>query len=282
MNALQKSLLSNGLFSLGSGVALILLYQKFAQWFEVEYESPFWIIGIGLILFSILVLVEVRRQQPLGVLLIVVQDVLWVLASFVLLVTMPFAISDLGNQLIAVVAIVVLFFALAQSRALAQVDSLPDKKMKRFVFEGIVMASKERTWEAISDVGNYHAVAPNVDEVKIIEGEGEGMIRSCAHGNERWTESCTLWEEGKQYAFEVNTNAPDYPFPLKYLKGSWKVEEISKDQSRIIMIFDFAYRKKIYNVILHPFMKGRFNKIGNELLSNWQKMLGNKGLESYK
>ena len=147
--------------------------------------------------------------------------------------------------------------------------------MKKFIFERDVNATKTATWKVISDVANYHSVAPNVDDVKIISGERTGMVRSCSHGKDNWTETCTLWEEGEQYSFEVNTTAPDYPYPLKYLKGTWKIQELAPGQTRIIMIFDFTYKRKIHYVILHPFMKGKFNKICDELLNNWQGMLEN-------
>jgi len=135
------------------------------------------------------------------------------------------------------------------------------------------MANKEKTWRVISDVSNYHEIAPNIDSVEIISGEGEGMIRKCTHKANNWTEVATLWEEGEQYSFEVNTDAEDYPYPLKFLKGTWQVKEISKSKTEIIMKFDFAYKRKIYKLLLHPFMKSKFNKISEELLDNWQRKL---------
>ncbi|MCH7910771.1 MAG: S26 family signal peptidase, partial [Candidatus Hydrogenedentes bacterium] len=36
--------------------------------------------------------------------------------------------------------------------------------------------------------------------------------------------------EEKQYSFEVDTSAADYPYPFKSLKGTWRINEITRDQ----------------------------------------------------
>ncbi len=122
----------------------------------------------------------------------------------------------------------------------------------------------------ISDVGNYHTVAPNIDNSQIISGEKNGMVRSCSHGKDSWTETCTLWEDESQYSFKVNTEAEDYPYPLKFLKGTWIVNEVSNNETEIIMVFEFEYKKAIQNVLIHPLMKFQFTKVCKEVLDNWQ------------
>jgi hypothetical protein len=42
------------------------------------------------------------------------------------------------------------------------------------------------------------------------------------------------------------------------------------------MLFDFQYKRKYQNLLLHPLLKGKFSKTAEELLENWQKMLENK------
>jgi len=158
----------------------------------------------------------------------------------------------------------------------AQSDSLEVKGIKSFAYSRKVKANKEKTWSVISDVSNYHKIASNIDSVEIISGEGKGMVRKCTHKANSWTEVSTLWEEGEQYSFKVNTDAEDYPYPLKFLQGTWKVKEISKNETEIVMRFDFAYSRRIHNWLLHPFMKSKFNKICEELLDNWQRKLENE------
>lgn len=179
-----------------------------------------------------------------------------------------------GNEAFALVALSVLFLAVGQVQALAQTGASGSQKgMKQFVFKREVKAPKLMVWAVISDVGNYHEVAPNIDTSTIVSGSGKGMVRHCSHGKDQWSEVCTLWDEESAYSFEVNTEAPDYPYPLSFLKGNWAVEEVSENRSRIVMTFDFRYKRGWQRVFLHPFMKSRFGKICEELLDNWEQLL---------
>ena len=148
------------------------------------------------------------------------------------------------------------------------------KGEQHFVVERVVNAPKEKVWNIISDVGNYHEVtAPNISKVEILKGSGLGMIRECSSpSGHSWEEICTLWEPGRAFAFEVNTKREDYPFPLKSLSGIWKLEELNPDQTKIIL--DFSYEFK------NAFISGYFLDLGMEqasqdtkyLLDNWQSM----------
>ena len=223
--------------------------------------------------FSSTIIYEIIKQRPVAVLWIIVQDFLWVAGSIVLVAINPFEISKTGNSVIAIIAFVVLFMGVNQSKALAQVDSSNNKKSKHFKFERVIRADKQSVWKAIADVSNYDKVAPNIDAVKIISGEGRGMVRSCSHGKDSWTETCSMWIEEKAYSFEVNTSAPDYPYPFKFLKGTWEVQEIDSATTKVTMLFDFQYKRKYQNWLLHPLLKSKFSKTAEELLDNWQKML---------
>ena len=80
-------------------------------------------------------------------------------------------------------------------------------------------------------------------------------------------------EAEKQYSFVVDTSAPDYPYPFKSLKGNWRLNEINPTETEIIMDFEIAYKNKIYNLLLHPFLKYKFGKVGEDLLDNWQRQI---------
>lgn len=99
------------------------------------------------------------------------------------------------------------------------------------------------------------------------------MVRQCSHGKDSWQETCTIWEAEKQYSFEVDTSAPDYPYPFKSLKGNWQANEINTSQTEIIMEFEFEYKNKIQNFLLHPFLKYKFSKVGEILLDSWKKKI---------
>lgn len=267
---MEKSLRINAYFSLSSGILLIVFNNQMAKLFGTSNNSIFWIAGIALIYFAGTIIFEIKRLRPLAILWIIIQDFTWVVASFFILVVNPFEISKEGNGTIAIVALVVLFMGMNQAKALSKLDSIENERTKYFRFERKINATKQDVWKVISDVSNYHKVAPNIDDVKIISGEGNGMIRSCSHGKDSWTETCTMWNEEKSYSFEVNTAAPDYPYPFKFLKGTWEVEEIDSSNTNLVMLFEFEYKRKFQNWLLHPFLKGKFKKTAEELLDNWQ------------
>jgi ribosome-associated toxin RatA of RatAB toxin-antitoxin module len=226
-----------------------------------------------LLFFSGTILVEIKKQRALAILWIIIQDSVWVIASIVILIWRPFDISDAGYLLIDIFAFLVLLFTIFQSIGLSRIDTAKGSKVKTLSFRRTVSADKKKVWKVISDIENYHEVASNIDAVKIISGEGEGMVRQCSHGKDSWKETCTLWENEKQYSFVVDTSVSDYPFPFKSLKGNWRVNEINPTKSEIIMDFEVAYKNKIYNLLLHPFLKYKFSKVGEDLLDKWQKLV---------
>lgn len=276
MNRLQKSLSLNAIFSAVSGMLLIFLNKQISEVFGISNTTAFKATGILLLLFSGTIIYEVRRQRPLAVLGIIMQDFIWVIGSFTVVVFNLFDITKAGNSIIAIVALIVFLMGINQSKALAQIDSIDGKHTKHFRFEREVKASKKEVWKVIADVANYDKVAPNIDAVKIISGEGEGMVRSCSHKKNSWTETCSKWQEEESYSFVVNTSAADYPYPFKFLKGTWEVHEIDSNTTKIVMLFNFQYKRKFQNWLLHPMLKGKFKKTAKELLDNWQKMLEKK------
>jgi len=272
MNKLQKALSVNAIFSGISGLGLILFHRSIAKLFNIDQSNIFWIIGIGLVFFALTIILEVKKQRRLAVIWIIIQDFIWVIGSAVLLILQPFNISSTGNNTLAIVALIVFFMAINQSSALAQTNNTNEKGRKQLVFKRTVRANKTEVWKVVSDVANYHQVAPNIDKIKIVSGKDEGMIRSCSHGKDSWTETCSVWQEEQSYSFIVNTSAPDYPYPLSFMQGTWNITEIDAKHTEIEMIFEFTYKKKILN-LMHPIMKMKFKKISNELLDNWQKIL---------
>lgn len=273
LNKIQKSLRQNAIFSGVSGIILILLNKQIANIFELENITVFWSIGVILLFFSFTIIYEIIKQRPIAILWIILQDFLWVIVSIVLIVLNIFDISKLGNLIILSIAIVVLLLGINQSKALAQIDASNNERNKQLKFERKIKADKKSVWNIISDVANYDKVAPNIDGINIISGEGTGMVRICSHGKNNWSETCSLWIEEKAYSFEVNTLESDYPFPFKILKGTWEVEEIDINNTRILMHFDFQYKYTYQNWLLHPLLKDKFSKTAEELLDNWQNIL---------
>lgn len=273
MNTSIRATRWNAISTLISGLGILIFNRELSQIFETSNTIPFLVVGGVITFFSLTMFVELRKQRALAILWIIAQDVMFTLASVYVLIFKPFDISDTGYLLIGLFLIPILFFIFFQSMGLYRMDSINGTNLKQMSFRRKVKGNKEAVWKMVSDVGNYHEVAPNIDGAEILSGDEFGMIRKCSHGKDSWTETCTLWEEGNEYSFEVDTSPADYPYPLKTLRGNWQVKEVRKQVTEIIMNFEFEYKKPIQHILIHPILKHQFNKVGEELLDNWQRRI---------
>ncbi len=144
-----------------------------------------------------------------------------------------------------------------------------------FTYSKIVSSSSETSWEVISDVANYHRYATGLDEVFVVSGKEEGMIRSCSDERGVWRETCTLWEEGRSYSFEVDTKS-GFPYPFTYMKGTWSVHVIDDHFSEITVRFDYEMSYKWMSWIFSDATNEAFQTGTRELLNNWEKEIVSK------
>lgn len=126
-------------------------------------------------------------------------------------------------------------------------------------------------WEIISDLEKYADYAPNLSHVKIISGDGVGLVRRCAdtQGGE-WNEECVIWDEGRVYSIQVDTS--DYPYPFTAMQGTWGVEPAGTG-TQVTMQFEFQPEKDppiIGWLMVNVMMRPAFTKIGNKLMDNWE------------
>jgi len=99
------------------------------------------------------------------------------------------------------------------------------------------MSQTGRPYQVMPDRAGYAGVANNLSRVEVVSGGGLGMRRRCYDNRGRgWSETCSLWEEGYAYSFDLQTSAPDYPYPLREMKGTWRAEPF-KEGSRVILEF---------------------------------------------
>lgn len=117
MNDLQKALKLNALFSSISGVILILFNNQISKLFGTVHSSAFVIVGLVLIYFTITIWYEINKQRKIAVIWIIIQDFLWVIASIILIIINPFNSTSLGNLIIGIIAAIVLFMGVSQTRA---------------------------------------------------------------------------------------------------------------------------------------------------------------------
>ena len=143
-------------------------------------------------------------------------------------------------------------------------------KMSVLEVERIIDAPIEVAWEVIADMEGYADITTNgITKVEVLEGEGKGMLRRC-HDNKgnSWTETCPVWEEGRKFQFIVNTDVPDYPFPLKRLQGTWFVEP-RPEGTLIKATFEYEIKFGMVGKMMNAFMAKQARKDSEYLLEQW-------------
>jgi hypothetical protein len=117
----------NAFFSIACGLAMVLAAGQIADWLGLERSMDIRVIGIVLVLFAAR-LFSIHRSGQLPVVeawSIVAGDLAWVAGSALLLLAYADQFSSLGQTLIAVVAALVLAFAVTQASALRDAFAKP-------------------------------------------------------------------------------------------------------------------------------------------------------------
>jgi hypothetical protein len=114
MNELQKTLKINALFSSISGIIMIILNKPIAKLFGTSNNTVFWIVGLILIYFTLTIWYEIVKQRKLAIIWIIIQDYIWVLGSLILIIFNPFKITLIGNLIIGIIALIVLYMGINQ------------------------------------------------------------------------------------------------------------------------------------------------------------------------
>ncbi|HMB64042.1 MAG TPA: SRPBCC family protein [Eudoraea sp.] len=162
-----------------------------------------------------------------------------------------------------------LLLGLALFVLIALVVAFTPPGMESHSDERIIRAPKEIVWAVIADVGNYHQYATGLTGVRIISGEGVGMVRSCSSEEGTWTETCTAWDEGSMYAFDVNTEA-GFPFPFKVFNGKWSLEEYGHGATRLRVGFEYQFPQRWMHWIFSEATHTAIREGNQNLMDHWE------------
>lgn len=122
---LRSALLGNSIFSFLSGLDLVLFSRPVATFLGLS--SPIVILALGIVLMAFAYVVFTQaRNRPLDrsfARFAIVADLLWVIGSAVLIFTDLMAITTAGKWAIAILADVVLVFAILQYVGLRRISN---------------------------------------------------------------------------------------------------------------------------------------------------------------
>jgi pimeloyl-ACP methyl ester carboxylesterase len=131
---LGYALVANAIFSALSGVVITLSGGRIASFLGLHPLVSLWPVGLALVLFAAYVFVAARKSDPDSgaTQAIIISDVLWVFGSIALILFGP--LSTRGNAAVAVVALVVLAFAVLQSAGIQKVRQQVQGRSRKIRF----------------------------------------------------------------------------------------------------------------------------------------------------
>ena len=118
---LKKALTGNALFSVISGAAILLANRWLVKFLGLPDQVSLALLGISLLVYAILLWLNARKAKIkiTGAWVAIVMDVVWVVASYALIVVVPFSVG--GKWVVALVAELVLAFAVLQGMGVRRV-----------------------------------------------------------------------------------------------------------------------------------------------------------------
>lgn len=259
---LRAALRTNAAFSLLSGLVLACG----GWWYLPLLLVGLAVAGFGLVVAGIAAVPanQLRRKA----IPVIVADILGVAASIIVVteVRLPVAVAIAAG----VVATTVAVLAGWQTAGLAAIrpnDPLADLD--------IIEASRRlpvpphRIWPLLADHQLYGRLAPNLSDVEVISQPGETLRRRCTSTNgQQWQETCTLWDEGRRFAVEVDTS--DYPYPITVMRGLWQVDPHPQG-STITMRFALQATPTIRGGLFVLFMRLMFGPALARIFNGWER-----------
>ena len=285
LTALRNVLRLNAVFSIVTGVAMALFAERLGARLGIvdDWIAPLRAIGVGLIGCAVGLLVigaMAAHRVVTATVPVVVCDLGWVIGTIVLIATGSF--STRGAVIGGLVAAVVLDFAILQWRALrrslAAIERAPAGSGDMATVEAVLFrrdlpASAGALWPVMTDHELYARLARNLGGATAVTENGPGLVRQCrdTSGN-TWNESCTLWDPGRRFAVTVHTDAPDYPYPLTMMQGSWGVAPTSDpDRAAITMAFAFQPSSGVKGAMMALMMNTTIRPILRRIARGWER-----------
>jgi uncharacterized protein YndB with AHSA1/START domain len=252
---LAAALSSNAVFSAACGLTLL----AGAPALSGPVGIPAWLLagmGMGLVVFAGFLLWVLAHPPRLvaGGRAALAADVAWVAGGVVLLVGFPSLLTTTGNTALAVVTGVVAALAAGQAHGLRRIRGRAATGTSRTTVHAqrVIAAPPARVWAAVADVADYARFTSTIAATELVSGAGEGMVRACTdERGGRWSETCTLWDEGRRYTMTVNVGT----YPLYYrvllheLTQTWSLKPTAQG-TLVSLTFDARLKLGVIGVVV--------------------------------
>lgn len=261
----------NAAFSLATGAAALVAAGPIADALGVPAEVV-GAVGAGLVGFAAgLVALSYRSANGLRAWgwAIAGADAGWVAASAAFLALR--APSAPGTALVVSTSVVVAALAAAQARA---AGGPPRTETSVVEVEREITGDVQDVWQLMIDSELYARLAPNLSKVGPFAVDAAGTLqeRRCWDvRGKHWDESCTSWRPGASFSVSVHTDAPDYPYPLAQLQGTWAVVTAGPARSRVTVRFEFTPRPGLAGRAFATAMTTTGPSMVRRIITGWEK-----------
>ncbi|MEQ8717413.1 MAG: SRPBCC family protein [Acidimicrobiales bacterium] len=277
--ALRNRLRVNAAFSWATGTIALVLGGPLADLFDLDEVWLVRLLGGGLLAFGLGVFAlsgartTVLTTWSAGISL---ADFGWVVGTVVVLALGW--LSTAGAVVMSVVGAVVGGLGSAQLAArrrlhdaaddtTAALDEFPPVEIH--TFQRAIGGTPAQLWPIVSDHSRYAELALNLKAAENLTPNGPGFERSCTdRAGRTWSETCTLWDQGRR--FDVSVNIDDYPYPLQSVQGSWRVDPHDETTSTVGMVFAIQPKPGITGRLFTAVTHVLFPPILKRIAKGWE------------
>ncbi|WP_310425544.1 SRPBCC family protein [Chamaesiphon sp. VAR_48_metabat_135_sub] len=255
---LRLALTANAAFSFSTALLMLFCPVLVGTWLGIQTPNIFQVVGIGLAIFATELIYQARCQRVATwrALLASAADFSWVVGSVVLLLAFPQVFSPLGNVLVLAVAGAVFVFGSWQLWAAGHAHKTGAGGDYRHCIIVETNAPAQKLWEIIGNIGEIENYMPSLKHSFVLEGKAPsvGAIRVCENrAGQQWSEECTEFSPGRSFAVRFLSEAANFPFPAKTMRGGWEVIP-SGVGSQVMVWWELKPKSKLLAPIILPLL----------------------------
>lgn len=255
---LRLALAANALFSLSCAALMLFRPSMVGGWLGAQAPLVLQAVGAGLVFFAADLLHQATRRRIVTwrALYASTADFLWVIVTVTPLGLFPNALSDSGNSIVIAVAAAVLLFGLWQFWAIGNVHKLPDTGEYRHCIMVETNAPANAMWRVISRLEDIRNYMPSLKSSVVLDGHtpSVGAVRQCENrAGKRWSEQCIEFNAGRGFTMRFLSEAPDFPFPAKTMRGGWEVMP-TNGGCRVMVWWELLPKQRLLAPVILPLL----------------------------
>lgn len=261
MNAvlpLRLALAANAVFSLSFALLMLFRPALVGEWLGIHAPVVLQVVSIGLVVFAADLIHQATRQRVATwrALYASAADFSWVAGSVISAFFFLSLLSPTGIILVLAVAAAVFAFGTWQLWAIGRAHGTGKNGEYRHCIIVETNAPVEKLWQVVSNLGDIKDYMPSLKRSVVLDGKapGIGAVRACEdHAGKQWSEECTEFNPGHSFAVRFLSEAPDFPFPARTMRGGWEVTP-SEAGSQVMVWWELMPKSRLLAPVILPLL----------------------------